>query len=270
MQVSTSAGQPVPLPQLGPLRAGGERFAGQPSPFLGARYENVPSSVYFSYAPAAAGLVNGLAADGSCPTQFSTLNNGARAPMYVPQRPLIENYPTIVQLLQGQARFSKMATLLGLAPRFLAEIREGGPYTIFVPTNEALGRMPNGALEWLIANPPMLLRFIQTHVVRGMAIFAEDLHDEDRFVALDGTVHYITQDASGNLEIDEAARLFEAKKDEIASTGIVHGIGNVLLPAGMAWPSGLPRCKNNCVEMNRPPAVMPLCVRRCVEGYNDY
>lgn len=191
-------------------------------------------------------------------------------PIYFSQLPLKTRDPTILELFQAQPRFNKIAQIIQVDPQMLNEIRSKGPYTVFAPTDEALGRMPNGALEWLIANPPLLRRFVQTHIVRGIIIFAEDLKDEDRFISVDGTVHYITQDAKGNLEIDEAARFYEAKKDEVSSNGIVHGIGNVLIPQGMIWPAGLPKCKANCLELKRPLRVVPFCIKRCVEGRKEY
>lgn len=187
------------------------------------------------------------------------------------QKPVMLNNPTIVELLKKQPRFGKLTSMIAMDGPILEELTKSrGPFTIFAPTDDALSRLMDGGLLWLIANPPLLKRFLQTHVVKGISIFAEDLKDEDRFISLDGSTHFLSVDAKGNLEIDTAARLYESEKNQVAENAIIHGIDNVLLPAGLVFPQKLPLCKNNCIAKNRPAPLLPICINRCAYGYNDY
>lgn len=230
--------------------------------------QRIPNDFYTAYAPAP--FSNSGVGIGSCGTNAAITAPMAPAAVYYPQVPLQTRDLNIVEMLSKQPRFGKLVKILQLDPKLLRQFLNSGPFTIFAPTEEAISRMPLGSIEWLIANPPLLRRFIQTHIIRGITIFAEDLQNEDRFVALDGSTHHISLDQRGNLEIDLAARIFQAKKDEVASNGIVHGISNVLLPTGFALPQHLPRCKKSCLDNGRPLPLLPLCVKRCAEGYNDY
>jgi uncharacterized surface protein with fasciclin (FAS1) repeats len=76
-----------------------------------------------------------------------------------------------------------------------------GPFTVFAPVDEALGQLPPGVLEWLLAeeNGNVLETIIQSHIVPGAALLAQDLLDHEveletlggAMLAVDGTTGII-------------------------------------------------------------------------------
>jgi uncharacterized surface protein with fasciclin (FAS1) repeats len=81
------------------------------------------------------------------------------------------------------------------------KLKGQGPFTVFAPIDEAFGHMPPGVLEWLLAEETgkALDAVIQSHIVPGAALLAEDLLDREVEVetlgggalAIDGTAAVI-------------------------------------------------------------------------------
>ncbi len=145
---------------------------------------------------------------------------------------------TIVEVAQGDDSFSTLVTAVVAAE--LAETLSGeGPFTVFAPTNDAFGKLPEGTVEGLVSDDKETLGAILTyHVVEG-AIDAETLTaaiteagDEGYTVTtvgggtftaavVDGAV--VLTDAAGNTSTVTAT-------DVAASNGVVHVIDTVLMP----------------------------------------
>ena len=82
----------------------------------------------------------------------------------------------LIQTAEQDGRFNGFLHLLAGAG--MVEVLEGeGPFTVFAPIDEALGQLPPGVLEWLLAeeNGIVLETIIQSHVVPGAALLAQDL-----------------------------------------------------------------------------------------------
>lgn len=102
-----------------------------------------------------------------------------------------------------------------------------GPYTVFAPSDGAFAKLPEGAVESLLAAPDTLANVLNYHLVPGrmtaanvaQRISAETLQGEDLAISNNGVVRI------------DGARLISG--DIEASNGVIHIIDRVLLPASI-------------------------------------
>jgi uncharacterized surface protein with fasciclin (FAS1) repeats len=86
----------------------------------------------------------------------------------------------LIQTAEQDGRFNGFLHLLEAAS--MVEVLEGeGPFTVFAPVDEAFGQLPPAVLEWLLAeeNGKVLETIIQSHIVPGAALLAQDLLDHE-------------------------------------------------------------------------------------------
>ena len=106
-------------------------------------------------------------------------------------------------------------------------LRGPGPFTVFIPTDEAFAALPAGRLDTLMRpeNMDQLAAVLGYHIVRG-AITADQLIDQRQSVAtLNGTTVQI--DGRDGLRIGNVNIV---TSDIRASNGVIHVIDGVLLP----------------------------------------
>jgi uncharacterized surface protein with fasciclin (FAS1) repeats len=104
-------------------------------------------------------------------------------------------------------------------------LAEGGPFTVFAPSDDAFARLPEGTVESLLADPPKLTEVLTYHVVPGRVTAADavgltsapTVHGDDLPISADGGIHV------ADAEVVTA--------DIEASNGVIHVIDRVLLPA---------------------------------------
>ena len=130
----------------------------------------------------------------------------------------------IVETVRGTGEFKTLITALQRAG-LDAELAKGGPFTMFAPSDEAFGELPEGAVETLMEEPETLTSVLSYHIVPRRVTAAEaawmrgapTVNGEDVLVLCDEEIHV------------DGARLVEA--DIEASNGLIHVIDRVLLPA---------------------------------------
>jgi uncharacterized surface protein with fasciclin (FAS1) repeats len=86
----------------------------------------------------------------------------------------------LIQTAEHDGRLNGFLQLLEAAD--MVEVLEGeGPFTVFAPVDEAFGQLPPGVLEGLLAeeNGNVLEAIIQSHIVPGAALLAQDLLDHE-------------------------------------------------------------------------------------------
>jgi uncharacterized surface protein with fasciclin (FAS1) repeats len=86
----------------------------------------------------------------------------------------------IIRTAEEFGRFDGFLHLLEAAG--MVEVLEGeGPFTVFAPVDEAFGQLPPGVLEWLLGEETgkALEAVVQSHIVPGAALLAEDLLDRE-------------------------------------------------------------------------------------------
>jgi len=117
---------------------------------------------------------------------------------------------------------AKALTEAGLVEALKGE----GPFTVFAPTDEAFGKLPDGTIENLLKpeNRDQLVAILKYHVVAGKVPAAKvvKLHEAK---TLNGESVKIS--AGDSVMVNNAKVV---KTDIMTSNGIIHVIDTVLLP----------------------------------------
>jgi uncharacterized surface protein with fasciclin (FAS1) repeats len=104
-------------------------------------------------------------------------------------------------------------------------LAEGGPYTVFAPTDKAFAKVPKKTLDALAANPDELKAVLLYHVADG-AVKAADVASMSSVETLNGASVPIK--ANDSVVRVGGAKLIQA--DVMASNGVIHVIDGVLIP----------------------------------------
>ena len=99
-----------------------------------------------------------------------------------------------------------------------------GPFTIFAPTDEAFGKLPDGTVENLLKNPTELAKVLKYHLVKGN-IFSGDLNNESSVLTVLGSP--VSIDTSNGVLVNNAKVV---TADLEATNSVIHVIDKVLLP----------------------------------------
>ena len=146
--------------------------------------------------------------------------------------------PNIVGVAIGNENFSTLVAAVKAAG--LVETLSGdGPFTVFAPTNDAFGKLPEGTIASLLepANKEMLTSILTYHVVSGKfdaAAVIEAINANDgafevttvqggTLIASLDVANVMLKDEKGNMSIVVMA-------DVAASNGIIHAIDSVVMP----------------------------------------
>jgi transforming growth factor-beta-induced protein len=103
-------------------------------------------------------------------------------------------------------------------------LRSAGPFTIFAPTDEAFGALPEGTLADLLNDPEALATILTYHVVAGR-LFASDLSDGMELTTVEGRI--VTVSLNGSAQVNDANIV---AVDVLTSNGVIHVIDAVLIP----------------------------------------
>merc|ERR1719436_1414242 len=136
----------------------------------------------------------------------------------------------IAEVVSGDERFSTLLAAVGAAG--LADtLATGGPFTVFAPTNEAFAKVPQDALNGLLADKEALTKVLLRHVVPGTK-FAKGLQLPTHFNTAGGAAEDrigTQMYRSGTVKVfssSNVAKLVDA--DIIATNGVIHAIDTVI------------------------------------------
>jgi uncharacterized surface protein with fasciclin (FAS1) repeats len=104
-------------------------------------------------------------------------------------------------------------------------LAEGGPYTVFAPTDKAFAKVPKKTLDALASNPEELKAVLLYHVADG-DVKAADVATMSSVATLNGASLPIKAN-------DAVVRVGGAKvvqADVMASNGVIHVVDGVLIP----------------------------------------
>lgn len=145
---------------------------------------------------------------------------------------------TIVEVAQGDGSFSTLVSAVTAAG--LGETLSGeGPFTVFAPTNDAFGKIPEATLTELTTNDTETLgNILLYHVIAGnvdAATLTQAITDAGEGGYAIETVGGGTLTANvvdGNVVLTDAAggTSTVVTTDVAASNGVVHVIDTVLMP----------------------------------------
>jgi uncharacterized surface protein with fasciclin (FAS1) repeats len=164
--------------------------------------------------------VLGLLALGACG------NGGEAGP--APTRDAAAAAPrnSIVAVARVAGQFSTLLAAVNAAG-LTETLEEGGPFTVFAPTDGAFANLPEGTVEALLEDPEALAAILLYHVVPGELTVA-DLRDRTELETAQGSKLQIRTTAQG-ITINDTYLL---TSDVRAANGIIHVITSVLVPEG--------------------------------------
>lgn len=155
----------------------------------------------------------------------NTSNSAAptEAPQPTAEAEAPESDKDIVEVAVGAGSFNTLAKALEAA-NLVDTLQSPGPFTVFAPTDEAFAKLPEGALEELLANPEQLEAVLLLHVVPGKVMAADVVNLSEAKAASGAT---LSIDASEGVKVGNAN---VTATDIEASNGVIHVIDTVLLP----------------------------------------
>lgn len=111
-----------------------------------------------------------------------------------------------------------------------------GSYTIFAPTDEAFMKLKEGTLDKLLLpeNKEKLRSLLLYHVIPGQ-FTSSDLKDGE-VTTSNGEKVEIDVEAGGKIEVEDKK---VAKADLVLSNGVMHSIGEVMVPKSLDGFAGL-------------------------------
>ncbi|AFU70054.1 secreted protein with fasciclin repeat domain [Psychroflexus torquis ATCC 700755] len=151
---------------------------------------------------------------------------------------MMEEPQTIVEIAVGNENFSTLVVALKAAG-LVETLSSEGPFTVFAPTNDAFGKLPEGTVPTLVMpeNKEKLAGILTYHVVSGEFMAADvvnaitendgsftipTVQGEELVATLEGESVILT-DANGNKSTVVIA-------DVDASNGVIHAIDSVVMP----------------------------------------
>ncbi|NLA37811.1 MAG: fasciclin domain-containing protein [Methanomicrobiales archaeon] len=122
---------------------------------------------------------------------------------------------------------SRLSTSVRMAEAggVLESLQKGGPYTAFIPTNEAYEIIPEERLETIIKDRERLADMVLYHVVQGK-LTTRELSRMEAIKTLQGDHLDIAESPKG-MRLNEAAII---QSDIECMDGIYHVIDHVLIP----------------------------------------
>jgi uncharacterized surface protein with fasciclin (FAS1) repeats len=135
----------------------------------------------------------------------------------------------LVETAQSAGSFNTLLTALDAA-NLTSALKGAGPFTVFAPTDDAFDALPAGVLDGLLADTDALAEVLLYHVVQG-ELTAADLDGYSSVTTLQGQEIAVT---SGSLVLNGVT---VSQADIMAENGIIHVIGEVLLPPSLDIPA---------------------------------
>lgn len=140
----------------------------------------------------------------------------------------MEAAKTIVDIAVEDGRFETLVAALQAAD-LVSTLSTDGPFTVFAPTDDAFGDLPEGVVTGLLEDIPALTEVLTYHVVSG-SVLAEQVVGLSSATTLQG------EDVT--VEITDGAVMIDGAKvvitDIVGSNGVIHVIDSVILPSDVA------------------------------------
>ncbi|XP_010140444.1 PREDICTED: stabilin-1, partial [Buceros rhinoceros silvestris] len=149
---------------------------------------------------------------------------------------------TIGEILASMEIFSRFETILENCG--LPAILDGpGPFTVFVPSNEAVDKLRDGRLIYLFTEGiNKLQELVKHHIYTSAAVTVEKLIMMPHIVTMANQILTINISADGRILMDESGIPLNMR-DIVASNGIIHTLDGIFIP-----PSIVPILPHMCSE----------------------
>jgi uncharacterized surface protein with fasciclin (FAS1) repeats len=157
-------------------------------------------------------------------TPMASSNQVTEVPKVEEPAAVEEVSKNIVEIAIEDGRFTTLVMALQAAE--LDGVLTGdGPFTVFAPTDDAFGKLPEGTLDSLLADIPALKDILLYHVVSGK-VMATDVVDLESAETLQGSAFSISS-MGGKVMVDESEVIIT---DIVGSNGVIHVVDTVLIP----------------------------------------
>ena len=143
----------------------------------------------------------------------------------------------LAEVLGRRERFRVFSTMLDSA-RLLRELRGGGPYTVFAPTDSGIQKLPEGLVEELLlpGNRERLRQIVGYHLHRG-PVAPDSLPDLDAISTLTDSALPVAEGGGGRVLVGNE----RASEHAItASNGRIFALDAPVMPPPGASASSLP------------------------------
>merc|ERR1712070_598802 len=149
----------------------------------------------------------------------------------LPPASLGDAKPNIVELAQSVDDLSTLVAAV-VAGDLVETLSSPGPFTVFAPTNDAFGHLPEGTLDSLLKpeNKDQLVDILTYHVLPSQ-VLSTDLKFFQSVATVEGKNVHVVKTHTGvyvGPSVKELKTVVGA--DNLASNGVAHIIDGVLLP----------------------------------------
>lgn len=133
--------------------------------------------------------------------------------------------PNIVQAAVGSADHTTLVAALKAA-EYVDALANAGPFTVFAPTNDAFGKLPEGTVENLVKpeNQATLRNILEYHVYIG--VIGETLYRNNMKLGQANGDNVMLTIVDGQKKVNDANVIATVP----TSNGIIYVIDGVLLP----------------------------------------
>lgn len=120
------------------------------------------------------------------------------------------------------------------------------PLTVFAPTDDAFSALPDGLVDCLLKDIPVLTDILLYHVTNG-SVLSTQLMDEMEVSTLLGGDEKVTVSLGNGVKINDSNVILA---DVLAINGVIHVIDQVLVPGSVNVPFFLAKCKETAEEVS--------------------
>merc|ERR1712084_175923 len=151
----------------------------------------------------------------------------------LPPAGLSDAKPNIVELAQSVDDLSTLVAAV-VAGDLVETLSSPGPFTVFAPTNEAFGALPEGTLDTLLKpeNKDQLVDILTYHVLPAQ-VLSTDLKVYQQVATVEGKKLQVLALPLGDKTLVRVGSKLEATvaaADNLATNGVAHIIDTVMLP----------------------------------------
>ncbi|KAG8182029.1 hypothetical protein JTE90_013960 [Oedothorax gibbosus] len=130
------------------------------------------------------------------------------------------------EIIEDDEKFSKFKELLTESGLLEELKKDSQPWTLFVPTNEAFGKLPRGLRKQIDAKEGCVESILQQHIVKGTICTSAVV----TMLNVDNILHnalHLTKDENEKLRVDGAAI---ESQNLLGTNGVIHVVEKVLIP----------------------------------------
>merc|ERR1712019_286020 len=153
--------------------------------------------------------------------------------MIPPAKSLADEKPNIVELAQSVDSLSTLVAAV-VAGDLAETLSSPGPFTVFAPTNDAFGALPEGTVDTLLKpeNKDQLVDILTYHVLPAQ-VLSTDLQVYQQATTVEGKKLQVLALPLGDKTLVRVGSKLEATvvgADNLATNGVAHIIDAVMLP----------------------------------------